>query len=146
MKTQRRSLGKPEQQTPLKTLLEEFSKEVVAPPLMIGEWAWNGWGLVSHLPTLFFTLFPPPLFPSSLSFSPSISSSTPSTPHICFPTPLPLLSSPSALPLSFLSLLSPPSSPPLLLLPTATSPSSPSLPLLLPLLSQRMPHGCTVPT
>ena len=108
----RRCLGKPEQQTPLKALLADFSMEVVAPPLLIREWAGSGWGHVCHHLTarllscllypfsLLYSFFSLPLAPSH-SFCSSSYPSLPftSSPSTALPLPSPFLSPPFPSPL-----------------------------------------------
>ena len=93
MKKLRRSFGKPEQQTPLKTLLAEFSMEVTAPPLLIREWV-GSCVLASH------SSHSSPLSPYHSHCSPP----SPYHSHCSPPTPpLPSLSSSHSSPLLFLS-------------------------------------------
>ena len=42
MKMLNRRFGKPDEKTELKSLIEAFSKDLVAPPLLIGKWVGGG--------------------------------------------------------------------------------------------------------
>ena len=45
MKMLNRRFGKPDEKTELKSLIEAFSKDLVAPPLLIGKWVGGGRGV-----------------------------------------------------------------------------------------------------